>query len=89
MLNTLKENPFTPIAVVQLDLEGNYINEYPDINKAAYKTTTCESSISNCLSGKQLSTKRHIWMRKELYKKEKNYSLKWLKKKKEFLKSKI
>lgn len=53
--------------VVQCDLSGNMIAEFPSIQYAAESTATSRTSISGCLSGTYKTANGYLWVYKEDY----------------------
>jgi len=49
------------VKVEQYDLSGNYIASYDSQIEASRKTGCPQSSISNCIHGKNKSSKNYIW----------------------------
>ena len=54
-------------AIVQLDLNGNFIDEYSQVKLAAQVTKTNQTHISSCCTGKRKSAGGFRWMYKEEY----------------------
>lgn len=81
-------NYLAPIPVVCLDLQGNFIREYPNIGDAAYKCKLSTWHIASNLSGHSASTKgKYFFVYKEFYNPEKDYSYKHRMKLRKFKKS--
>jgi hypothetical protein len=55
--------------IVQLDLNGNFINEFNTIKEASEKHMVTHSAIINCLKGKAKTSKGYKWMYKDDYEK--------------------
>lgn len=79
----------TGIAIVQLDREGKYINEFANISDASFKLSIEPQNIYDVISGKTLRCHDFFFVRKEYYDPTKNYSYKWRKAKRKFLKGQI
>ena len=83
-------DPFDTIPVVQVDLEGNFLEEYLSINDAATKLMCTQAHITNALYGKTMSCyKKWFFVDKALYNPEKNYSLKYRKQLRKFKKGRV
>lgn len=54
-------------AIVQLDLNGNFIAEYKQVKNASLETGIDSTHISSCCTGKRKSTGGFRWMYKEDY----------------------
>lgn len=72
--NKLKSMAIRPI--IMLDLHGNLIKEFPLVSDAASYLNTTPSSIHRVLVGKRDKYKNYIFVYKEYYDKNKNYSYK-------------
>lgn len=64
------------VKILKLDLKGNVLNEYSSVNEAAIKNNLHRSCISACLTGKSLRCGNFLWIYKDQYKKENDYSFK-------------
>lgn len=53
--------------VVQLDLNGNYIDEYPSVTEAGERTSTGHTHISSCCNNKRKTAGGYIWVKKSNY----------------------
>jgi predicted GIY-YIG superfamily endonuclease len=63
--------------VIQLDLNGNFINEFSSVSKACeFLGTDNTTNISSVCVGKALSYKNYIWVHKSDYLINKNYQYK-------------
>lgn len=51
--------------VIQLTLDGEYINEYPSFIDAAKAVNGCPANISHCVNGDIEKYKGYRWIRKE------------------------
>lgn len=56
-LNTPKKSK----SILQFDLNGNFIKEYPSISEASRQTGISDGNISSCLTGRHKSAGRSIW----------------------------
>lgn len=54
-------------AVVQFDLQGNYLAEYSSISKAEMSVGTSKGNITSCLADKRNYCAGYYWQRKEDY----------------------
>lgn len=72
--NKLKSMAIKPI--VMLDLQGNLIQEFSLVSDAASYLNTTPNSIHRVLTGKRDKYKNYIFVYKEYYDKNKNYSYK-------------
>lgn len=59
--------------VIQLDLNGKYLNEYSSYTYAAKAVNGKESSISECCRGHAASAYGYLWVNKDEYDKNKTY----------------
>lgn len=65
------------IPIICVNADGKYIKEYESIGRAASKLNTSRYRISDNLSGKTLLfDNQYFFIEKQVYKQEKNYSLK-------------
>ena len=87
MACTLKENPTTPIPVVQLALEGGFIDSFRSISEAARILNLDPTRISQTLSGKSMSAGGYLFLEQEKYNNGKRITYNSLKRKRGFLKS--
>ena len=60
-------------SVIQLDLNGKYLNEYSSYTYAAKAVNGKESSISECCNGHAASAYGYLWVSKDEYDKNKIY----------------
>lgn len=62
-INTIKKD--RKKAIIQFNLDGDYITEYPSIKDAALSTHLSSSCIQKCAAGKIKFYKNYIWKYKE------------------------
>jgi len=62
----VKKNP-SARAVIQFNLNGDFINTYVTIVEASNTTKTPSDGICKCCKGKQLTSGGYKWMYKEAY----------------------
>lgn len=56
----------TPKAVIQYDLDGNYLHSYPSIREASKSINKSVQGIQQCLSGKYQTAYGYKWKYKDL-----------------------
>ena len=47
--------------ILQFDIKGNLIREWPSIKEAADSVNRCSSSIVNCIKGRSKTSAKFIW----------------------------
>lgn len=57
----MKQKCITSIAVLQYDMNGNFINRYESLNQAGNKTNTNRKTISLCCKGLYKQAGGYIW----------------------------
>lgn len=88
MQNILKENPFEPIPVVALTLDGQFVGRYDNITDAAFKLSLSDASIHHCVVGRQIRAGKYIFIKADKYNPDVKITYASLKRKRNFLKSK-
>lgn len=64
------------VKVVQLDLDGKYVNTYNSLVEASEQTETLRASISSCLTGFIKTANKFVWVYESEYDCKKDYSFK-------------
>lgn len=72
-INPYKKKSSKRKNIIQLDLDGNFINEFKSITEASETLGIGRSNISACLTGKTKRCRGYQWIYSEKYDKSRNY----------------